>query len=205
MAYHIFNSVEEAADMNAASLDTRWPERTQIVADIGDLLGCARADNLCVVEVCCGAGFLAENLMGRLPIQHYTGIDVSGPSLALAHTDRRIRRERFISRSRPERRRMVSRAGLYTGCDRRPPVRPRSGRRSRSPAHLRIGGLTACARRHPDDADLLPQPDDEPGRYRGRFSQARHVAMLADAGFDAATCTLQYERFGCFQAQTSTE
>ena len=83
MAFRTFNSQAEVAEY-AQSLNDRWPQRAQIVAHISRQLDQLPAGAPHVLEFCCGAGLLAHQILMDHPSMHYTGIDISAPSIRFA-------------------------------------------------------------------------------------------------------------------------
>ena len=60
-----------------ARLNREWPQRTQVAAWIGAQVGANSASPPWVLELACGAGYLAEALYRQLPGIRYCGFDLS--------------------------------------------------------------------------------------------------------------------------------
>jgi SAM-dependent methyltransferase len=207
MPYRILHSQAEVAEY-AASLDERWPERAQVIDHIATQLAQAGsrllADKLLVVELCCGAGKLAETLLARLPYLIYTGVDVSAPALEYA----RNRLSPYLDRVTLVEADLNSDGWQYLT---HPPVRAVVSMQS---VHD-LGDVTAVARIYGVaaellasgglfvNADLLPSTDPAAPPHPGRFPVRRHLELLRAAGFDRAACTLQLGGFAVFAAHTA--
>jgi len=75
-----FDSVPELVEW-AKSLDDRWPERHQVMQHIAEQLNRVPFLKPNVVELCCGAGVLAEFLLRELSCIRYRGLDASASLL----------------------------------------------------------------------------------------------------------------------------
>lgn len=207
MAFRTFADSNEAAEY-AASLDERWPDRDEIRSHLSrQLAACAprppAGQSLNVVELCAGAGSLAEQILADHPYTLYTGIDVSGPLLNVAqsHLSRYSERaewmeanlndEEWIESLPAPVHAFVSLQSLHDLGDADAVARiMRLAARALVP-----GGCLIYA-------DLLADPvaNENPGR----LTAARHLDLLHESGFAQAANTLLLGPFGCFVAQKST-
>lgn len=198
MAFRSFADTTEAAEY-VASLDERWPDRAAVKAHLSEQLGFDPTTPQRVVEYCSGAGALAEQLLADYPRLHYTGIDAAPVLLALARTRFKAdaARATWIEAD-------LNEEGWQTEL-----AHPVAAFMSLQSLHD-LGDLDAVARimrlsaQHlaPGGkfvyADLLA---DESAPHPGRASIERHLAMLREAGFATAECTLECGPFGCFKAE----
>lgn len=201
MAFRTFESHIEAADY-AASLDERWPERAAIQAHLSEQLAPLAGQPAHVAELCIGAGALAARLLADYPRITYTGFDVSAPLLAVAQ-------ERLAPHAQ---RLTLIETDLNHGDWLAHLPQPLSALVSLQSLHD-LGDAAAVARIYhiaherlqPGGrlvfADLLAPIPPDPTANPGRLSVARHLDLLAAAGFADARCTLEFGPFGCFVAQ----
>ncbi|MDQ6618835.1 MAG: class I SAM-dependent methyltransferase [Pseudomonadota bacterium] len=68
----------------AETADQRRPERARMFRRIIELLQALDGDRPCIVELGCGPGTLAQNVLGRIEQATYEGFDFSWPMLELA-------------------------------------------------------------------------------------------------------------------------
>jgi SAM-dependent methyltransferase len=201
MAFRTFADTAEAAAY-VASLDERWPDRSLVKAHLSRRLGPWTVDAPRVVEFCSGAGALAGQILADHPAVHFTGIDASPTLLALAradlahYSDRAMWVEADLNGDEWPTRlpgpvdAFVSLQSLHDLGD-----AAAVGRIVRlAAAHLAPGGQFVYA-------DLLPDPAPDAKPNPGRLPVERHLALLAEAGFSSAQCTLKVGPFGCFWAQ----
>lgn len=203
MPYRILHSQEEVADY-AQSLDDRWPERPQIIEHISAQLAdhaATLSSPLHVVELCCGAGKLAEHLLANHPTLIYTGVDVSGPALEFT----RNRLAPYASRV------TLIEANLNDDGWQVEIQRPIHAIISMQSVHD-LGGEADVARIYaiakdllaPNglflNADLLPSTDPAAPPHPGRFPIAHHLELLRRAGFARQFNTLQAGGFAAFAA-----
>ena len=77
----MIRSADVRADSDArqweARLNREWPQRAQVAAWIVEQISANSASSPRVVELACGAGYLAEELFRQLPAAHYCGFDLS--------------------------------------------------------------------------------------------------------------------------------
>jgi SAM-dependent methyltransferase len=197
-----FRSVRDSQDAAAyvARLDRDWPEREEVKSHLSAQLVLPQTAH--VVEFCCGAGALAFRLLADYPTMRYTGLDFSPPLLAAAieagaAEDHRVRwvetdltADDWLDHLPADVHAFVSLQSLHDLGDEAAVARIlRLAAR-----HLAPGGQMVYA-------DLLPASDGSSGP--GRLSVARHLAILTEAGFHDATCTLVAGPFGCFRGHTS--
>lgn len=201
MAFRTFESPTQAAEY-AASLDTRWPERTDIQAHLSAQLAPLDGQPAQVAELCAGAGALAARLLADYPHLRYTGFDVSAPLLALAQTrlapyaeritwvETDLNQDGWPAQLPQPLDALVSLQSLHDLGDAEAVARIyRIAARQLAP-----GGRLVFA-------DLLAPIPPDPSANPGRLSVARHLELLAAAGFARARCTLELGPFGCFNAQ----
>lgn len=201
MAFRTFESTDDAAAY-AASLDERWPERAAIQAHLSAQLAPLAGKPAQAVELCSGAGALAVRLLADYPLLRYTGFDNSAPLLALAETRLadHARRLRLVKTDLNESgwlgqlpqplAAVVSLQSLHDLGDAEAVARIYRI----AQAQLAPGGRLVFA-------DLLAPIPPDPAANPGRLSVARHLDLLAEAGFANPVCTLELGPFGCFVAQ----
>jgi len=201
MAFRTFADTTEAAAY-VASLDERWPDRSLVKNHLSRRLGSWSEDRPHVVEFCSGGGALAARIMADHPAVYYTGIDASPALLTLARADlahfadrttwveANLNDDDWLTQ-------LPERVDAFTSLQSLHDLGDAAavGRIARlAAAHLAPGGCFVYA-------DLLPDPAPDAAPSPGRMPVERHLAMLAEAGFAAAQCTLKVGPFGCFWAQ----
>ncbi|HXF60965.1 MAG TPA: class I SAM-dependent methyltransferase [Caldilineaceae bacterium] len=205
MAYRTFNSPDEAAEY-VASLDARWPERARLQTLVSEQV--ALLDNpgrargpLFVAELAMGAGSLAARLLADHPHLHYTGFDISPMLLALARErlavyshratllQQDLNRQEWLGRLPRPLAALVSFQSLHDLGDAETVAQMyRLARRQLTP-----GGRLIVA-------DLLAPDPPDPAASPGRLPVARHLELLAAAGFQHARCHVELGPFGFFTA-----
>ena len=201
MAFRTFADTVEAATY-VASLDERWPDRSLVKTHLSRRLGPWVSDTPRVVEFCSGSGALAARILADHPAVRYTGIDASLTLLELARTS-----------LAPYAARTTWLEADLTGDDWQARLpEPVDAFTSLQSLHdvgdadavarlLRLAAAQLAPGGHLVYADLLPDPAPDAKPNPGRMPVERHLALLADAGFAAAHCTLKVGPFGCFRAQ----
>jgi SAM-dependent methyltransferase len=199
MPFRTFADIEEAATY-AASLDTRWPDRAAIKSHLSRQL--VDAPGVHVVELCAGAGALAEQLLSDHPQITYTGIDITPPLLNLARSrlapfagrvtwlEADLNQDEWLGQiSRPVHA-FVSLQSIHDLGD--------------EAAVARIMGLVArnlAPKGQFIYADMLLADPPEENPNPGKLSVPRHLELLRAAGFATSSCTWTVSVFGCFYAQ----
>lgn len=191
----------DEADEWAASLQTRWPERVELMQHIVAQLKALPFPALQVVELGSGPGLLAELLLRELPQMTYTGFDSSGLLLIFARQQLALfgRRARLIQADlnadgwldqlSPEVQAIVSLQALHDLGDESHIDRVYGlARRLLAP-----GGLLL-------NVDFVVPPGQEEPERPGRRSIARHLELLQAHGFERVACTLERGQFGCWVA-----
>lgn len=199
MAFRNITDVEEAATY-VASLDERWPQRAAIKAHLSSQLRATAGTH--VVELCAGAGALAEKLMSDHPQISYTGIDITVPLLTLARTrlaiydgqvtwiEADLNQSEWLGQIARPVHAFVSLQSIHDLGD--------------ESAVARIIGLVA-RNLAPNGqfiyADMLAAELPEGNPNPGKLTVQRHLELLEATGFATAACTWSVGVFGCFYAQ----
>jgi ubiquinone/menaquinone biosynthesis C-methylase UbiE len=201
MPFRTFADVEEAATY-AASLDERWPDRAAIKAHLSSQLRLAPGSH--VVELCAGAGALAEKLLTDHPQMTYTGIDITPPLLTLARTrlanfgeratwiEADLNESEWLGQIARPVHAFVSLQSIHDLGD--------------EAAVARMMGLVArqlAPRGQFIYADMLAANPLEENPNPGKLVVQRHLELLQAAGFSTAACTWSIGVFGCFYAQVA--
>jgi SAM-dependent methyltransferase len=199
MPFRTFADAAEAAAYDA-SLDERWPARRDLRAHLGDLVAAHAPTHL--IELCCGAGALAAHILDRQPTAAYTGFDITPQLLDLARQrlapfgsratliEADLTQDAWLAHLPPRVDAVISIQSLHDLGS------AEAVAHSLRHAHalLAPGGLLAYA-------DMLPVPPPEENTNSGRMPVDRHLQLLRDLGYTAATCTWDAYPFGCFTAR----
>ena len=86
MSFRNLRSSDDVVEY-AASLDARWPERSQVIRHIRRQVNALPFSKAHVVELGSGPGLLARHLLSELPDIVYTGIDNSEPLQTFARSE----------------------------------------------------------------------------------------------------------------------
>jgi len=184
-------------------LDTEWPERTQIIQHMADLITALQQPQPHVLELCCGPGRLAESLLTTVPNLHYTGVDISPPFLDFA-------RQRLAAYTEQV---QLLEADLNDTPWPELLAPPSNHRRFHAIVSLQslhdVGDEAAISRVYglakellaPGgvllNADLVVAEGEELPNNPGRRSISRHLDMLRQQGYHSVACTLAAGSFGC--------
>jgi hypothetical protein len=196
-----FRNLSNAADIVqwTARLNRERPERSDVVQYIIDQVGALPFPAVEVVELCAGAGQLAEALLSALPQVRYTGLDRS--ELLLTYSRERLatfgsrmtllqanlNEESWLEQLPEQIHAVVSMQSLHdlggeAEVDRIYGL---------SKDLLVSGGLFL-------NADLIVPPGQDKPDNPGRRSIPRHLELLQRHGYERAACTLALGEFGCF-------
>ena len=186
-----FTDVDELVAWSQ-SLDDRWPERCEVKQQIGVQLQEMSLEQLHVVELCCGAGVLAEYLMQTLSHICYCGLDASQSLLnftgeRLAGLGDRVLGLHQVDLNDdwlgvlPERvDAIVSMQSLHDVGD--------------EAAVNRVYGLAKQALKK---GGMFLNADLATPEKPGRMSAERHLELLNAHGFDRVSCVLEVGAFVC--------
>jgi SAM-dependent methyltransferase len=199
-----FRDLKTAADVAAytAGMEERWPARPEVMHHIVEQVGVLSFAPLHLLELCPGAGVLAEQLLHQLPTLHYVGIDSSPPMLAYG----RARLAAWGKRA------TIFAADLNTdgwlaqvaeqGADGKfhAIVSLQSLHDLGGEAEVdRIYGLARALLVRGGlflNADLIVAPGEELPNNPGRRSIGRHLELLQAHGYNEVSCTLAAGGFG---------
>lgn len=192
-----------------ARLNREWPQRLQVAQHVAERVAALRLPQPQVLELACGAGFLGAVLLRAVPNLRYLGFDHAAPLLdyvraRLAALDVEQHGSAAISLYSFDLTTDAWIAWLHQhavgGLDAvvsLQSIHDVGDAAAQATLHRRVrmvlrpGGLFAYA-------DLLLDPARPHPR---RLSAAQHIALLREAGFAQAQCTLQTGDFGCFVAR----
>lgn len=200
-----FRHYENAAAIVAYQqrLDTEWPERTQLIQHVAELVIALGQPQPHVLELCCGPGRLAESLLTTVPNLHYTGVDVSPPFLDFARqrlaayadqvqlleadlNDATWPKQIALLGNNGRFHAIVSLQSLHDVGDETAITRVYGLAREL----LAPGGFLL-------NADLVVAEGEELPNNPGRRSIPRHLDLLRQQGYHSVTCTLAVGGFGC--------
>lgn len=198
-----FRDIKSPADVPGwvAHLNARWPERAEIIRHIGQQVRQIPFPAPHVVELGSGPGQLAEFLLAGLPDIAYTGLDFSEPLLAYAQErvapyNGRVRLLRadlnavgWLAWLPAPVQAIISMQSLHDVGGEEQINRIYGLGRS----YLAPGGLFL-------NADFIVPPGQYNPERPGRLAIAHHLALLADHGYQGASCTLEVGEFGCMVA-----
>lgn len=197
LTFRDLRTQEDVAEWTA-SLQIRYPERTEVMQHLAVQLKALPFPALQVVELGPGPGLLAELLLHELPQMHYTGFDSS--DLLLAHAQNQLApfgpRARLIQADLnagdwlahlpAEVNAFISLQALHDLGDESHINRVYGlARRLLVP-----GGLLL-------NADFVVSPGQDNPDQPGRRSIPRHLELLHAHGFERVSCTLELGQFGC--------
>jgi SAM-dependent methyltransferase len=182
----------------AAGLQTRYPERAEVMRHIIAQLTALPFPAPQVVELAPGPGLLAELLLRDLPQMSYTGLDSSSLLLTyargqLAPFGRRARLiqadlngEAWLDQLPAKIQAIISLQALHDLGDESHIDRIYGlARRLLVP-----GGLLL-------NADFVVPPGQDNPEQPGRRSIPRHLELLQGHGFERVACTLEIGQFAC--------
>ncbi len=208
MAHRVLNGSKEVQEYERY-LDEGWPVREQVSQHLCERLGHTGAGGQRILELACGPGALASAILASLPVDNYVGVDISPSSIDFA----RNRVAEFDAKTdwlqgdlngdewlgRLEDNIYAARGGAFDAVVSMQSIHDLGGETEVSRIFGIVHRLLFPGGRFLY-ADLLRSPSDPPGSNPGRFDASRHLELLAQAGFDDAACTLQFDGFGCFEA-----
>lgn len=194
-----------------ARLANSWPERPQIALHIAKQISALGKAAPRVLELCCGPGWLAAQLLPVLPTMYYVGVDISPPFLAFAreelapHANRIALLELDLSAvdwptaltapiGPTPFDAIISLQSLHDVGDEAIIARLYG----QAKALLAPGGL--CL-----NADLVVAPGELRPDNPGRLPIERHLELLAAQGLTAPACTLALGAFGCVSGYGTEE
>lgn len=195
-----FRDLRTLEDVSAwiVSLQTRWPERTEVIRHISDQLKALPFPAPHIVELGLGPGVLAEKLLRDLPQLSYTGIDSSELLLTFAQTQLAafgnrasliradLNDEVWLAQLGGEIQAIVSLQALHDLGD-----ESHINRIYELAKNLLVpGGLML-------NADLIVPDNQAAPDHPGRLSIARHLELLQKHGYERVACTLEQGGFGC--------
>lgn len=180
-----------------------WPERPQIAQHIIQMISELGQDAPCVLELCCGPGWLAAQLLTALPTMQYTGVDLSPPFLAFAQEALALQAKRVnllevdlsqvdwpdqiaAQTGTSQFDAIISLQSLHDVGDEETIARIYGLAREL----LAPGGLLL-------NADLVVPPDEPRPDNPGRLPIALHLELLTAQGYQSTQCTLAVGNFGC--------
>lgn len=215
----MIRSADVRSDAEARQWETRlnrdWPQRSQVAAWIVSRIDCPPASSPRVVELACGAGYLAAALFHRFPAAHFCGFDLSTHLLEFARrrltgkesdspTDRvvELRSADLAGPNWEETLHELGWAGQVDAVISLQALHDLGGQTQqvdvleRSRALLRTGGQLIYG-------DLLVNADNP---HTSRFTEGQHEEMLRAAGFPEiqdrrgadGAATARFGDFGCF-------
>lgn len=197
LTFRDLRTQKDAAEWTT-SLQTRYPERTEVMQHLAAQLKALPFPVLQGVELGPGPGLLAQLLLRELPQMNYTGFDSSelllayarnqlasfGSRARLIHTD--LNTEDWLADLPNEIHAIISLQALHDLGDESHINRVYGlSRRLLVP-----GGLLLTA-------DFVIPPGQDNPNQPGRRSIARHLELLYAHGFERVSCTLELGQFGC--------
>lgn len=186
-----------------ADLNSRRPERTEVMQHISHQLKALPFPAVQVVELCAGPGQLAAAMLTELPQINYTGLDASELLLAFAREQLApfgsratliqadLNQDEWLSRLPSQVHAVVSLQSLHDlGGE------VEVSRIYRLAKNLLVpGGLLL-------NADLVVPPGSDDPEQPGRRSIPRHLELLRAHGYERGACTIQRGELGCVMAFT---
>jgi SAM-dependent methyltransferase len=186
-----------------ARLANSWPERPQIALHIAKQISALGKAAPRVLELCCGPGWLAAQLLPALPTMHYVGVDISPPFLDFAQAELALHADRIALLEVD-----LSATDWPTALAKQVGADPFDAIISLQSLHD-VGDATTIERLYGQckallapggrllNADLIVQPGELLPDNPGRLTVERHLELLAARGFTAPVCTLRLGAFGC--------
>lgn len=197
LTFRDLRTQEDVAEWTAG-LQSRYPERGELMPHIVAQLKALSFPTLQVVELGPGPGLLAELLLHEFPWLTYTGFDSSELLLAFARTklapfgqranliQADLNTDDWLNQLPGEIHAVISLQALHDlGGESHLERIYGLARRLLAP-----GGLLLNA-----DFVILPRQDDP--EQPGRHSIPRHLELLQAQGFEQVACTLEIGQFGC--------
>lgn len=188
-------------------LNRRWPTRHKIVSQIIDDLADTSANQMNVLELCCGSGFLAAALLERYPRLRYWGIDQSRPLLQAAEEQigRFGERATFVQADLNkdywfETNHVNYRPPIFQAIVSMQSVHDLGGQHEVSQLYRRVRPLLA----HQGlfiNADLIVECENELPNNPGRLPISLHVRLLTRHGYNRPQCTFEEGGFGYIVAR----
>lgn len=180
-----------------------WPERPQIAQHIAQTISELAQDKPRVLELCCGPGWLAAQLLTALPTVHYTGVDLSPPFLAFTREELVLQANRVnlleVDLSQvdwpdqittqdgpPQFDAIISLQSLHDVGDETAIARLYG----LAKGLLAPGGLFL-------NADLVVPVGEQRPDNPGRLPIVRHLELLTAQGYQSPQCTMAVGNFGC--------
>jgi SAM-dependent methyltransferase len=200
LTFRDLRTLEDVAEWGAG-LQTRWPERIEVMQHLIGQLKALPFPAPQVVELGPGPGLLAELLLRELPQMSYIGLDSSELLLTYARkrlTDfgERVRliqadlnTNEWLAQLPAEIHAIISLQALHDLGGENEIKRIYSLARNL----LVPGGLLLIA-------DFVVSPGQEDPERPGRRSIPWHLELLKMQGFERVACTLEQGEFGCLVA-----
>jgi len=195
-----FRDLQTTADVLAwiDRLNADRPERTEVIQHIVTQVEALPFPELHVVELCPGAGLLAEALLTAAPQIQYTGIDFLellinfsrdrltpfGDRATLIQAD--LNKNGWMGQFPQGVHAIISMQSLHD-LGGEPEVNRIYGL---AQTMLKPGGLFL-------NADLVVPPDADKPDNPGRRSIPRHLELLRSHGYGRVSCSLEKGEFGC--------
>jgi cyclopropane fatty-acyl-phospholipid synthase-like methyltransferase len=199
-----FRELKTADDVAAymAGMEERWPARPLVIRHIVEQLTALPFAPLSVLELCLGAGALAEQLLQHVPALQYVGIDSSQPMLAFARTrlaswgkratiiDADLNRHDWIDLAARH-----STGGKFHAIVSMQSLHDLGGEPEVNRIYGVAKGLLASGGLFLN-ADLVVAPGEELPDNPGRRSIPRHRELLQAHGYHGVVCTFAEGGFG---------
>jgi len=194
-----------------ARLAQGWPERPELALHIAQQLRALGKAAPRVLELCCGPGWLAAQLLPALPTMHYVGVDISPPFLAFAQAELAPHAHRITLLEND-----LSDAAWPAGLVSQVGTAPFDAIISLQSLHD-VGDAATIGRLYGQcksllgpggfllNADLIVPPGEALPDNPGRLPVTQHLALLAAQGFAAPACTLTLGAFGCVSGYGQAE
>lgn len=200
--FHEIDNTEKVATYTA-NLDNNWPIRQQVIQHIIQQVSDLAFSPLYILELCSGAGLLAEQLLRALPKVEYTGIDflqamvdatqarLTGLGVRATLFQADLNGDEWLAQLAPQGEQgkfhaIISMQSLHDlGGE------PEVNRIYRLAHSLLLpGGLFL-------NADLTVVPGEELPDNPGRLTISRHLALLQAQGCKHVKNTFNNGGFGC--------